>query len=105
MKKYFICDTHADTLMRMIDLGYQLEDPRLQVSIEKMRNGGHDLQIFAVFIDPVVGKDRYISRTLQMIDLLKQNIRRHRKEISLCESVSEIRKARSQNKKIGMLGI
>src|SRR5438874_6768845 len=101
MKKYFICDTHADTLMRMIDVGYKLEDPHLQVSIDKMRHGGHDLQVFAVFIDPVVGKDRYISRTLQMIDLLKQNIRRHRKEISLCQSSSEISRARAKKKKIG----
>ena len=45
--KPFICDTHSDTLMRMIDLGYSFRDDRLEVNLPKMLNGGHDLQIFA----------------------------------------------------------
>ena len=105
MKRYFTCDTHADTLMRMIDLGYKIDDERLQVSIPKMLSGGHDLQVFACFIDPLIGKERYVLRTLQMIDLLRQEVAKHRKEISLCESASQIKAARARKKKIAMLGI
>ena len=36
MGKYFIADTHADTLMRIIDLGYSLNDERLKVSLAKI---------------------------------------------------------------------
>ena len=104
-KKYFIADTHSDALMRVVDLGYSLADDRLQVSFPKMVAGGHDLQIFACFIDPSVGKDRYISRTLQMIDHLRAQVHRERKNISLCISMREIRKAREQRKKVAMLGI
>jgi membrane dipeptidase len=104
-KKYFIADTHCDALMRMMDLGYSLSDERLQVSFPKMIQGGHDLQIFACFIDPSVGKDRYIPRTLQMIDLVRSNVHQHRKNVSLCVSIKDIRKAREQKKKIAMLGI
>ena len=104
-KKYFIADTHCDALMRMMDLGYTLADERLQVSFPKMLQGGHDLQIFACFIDPSVGKERYIPRTLQMIDLLRSNVHQHRKQIALCVSTTEIRKAREQKRKIAMLGI
>jgi membrane dipeptidase len=104
-KKYFIADTHCDALMRMVDLGFTLEDNRLQVSIPKMLNGGHDLQIFACFIDPSVGKERYVTRTLQMIDLLRNEVHKHRKKISLCTSTKEIQRARARNKKIAMLGI
>jgi membrane dipeptidase len=103
-EKYFTCDTHADSLMRMIDLGYGLDDERLQVSVPKMRTG-HDLQIFACFIDPAVGKDRYISRTLQMIDLLRSETQKHRSDIALCGSMKELRKAREKNKKIALMGI
>jgi membrane dipeptidase len=105
MKRYWTSDTHADTLMRMMDLGYSLSDERLHVSLPKMIESGHDLQIFACFIDPVIGKDRYVTRTLQMIDLLRREARRNRKEMSICASMSEIRKARSEKKKIGMLGL
>ncbi|HET6266440.1 MAG TPA: membrane dipeptidase, partial [Acidobacteriota bacterium] len=105
MKRKFICDTHADTLMRMIDLGYSFEDKHLQVNINKMRHGGHDLQVFAVFIDPLVGKDRYISRTLQMIDLLRCSVRKHNRQIALCQISADIRKARRDGKKIAMMGI
>jgi membrane dipeptidase len=104
-KKYFIADTHCDALMRMMDLGYSLQDERLQVNFPKMLNGGHDLQIFACFIDPAVGKDRYITRTLQMIDLLRSEIQKDKKNVSLCTSMKEVQKAREQQKKIAMLGI
>jgi membrane dipeptidase len=103
--KYFIADTHCDALMRMMDLGYSLSDERLQVSFPKMLNGGHDLQIFACFLDPVVGKDQYITRTLQMIDLLRSEVQKNRKNISLCTTLREVKKAKEQKKKIAMLGI
>ena len=103
--KRFIVDTHCDSLMRMMDLGYGLDDDRLQVSISKMIDGGHDLQIFACFIDPAVGKEKYVTRTLQMIDLLRSEVQKHRKNISLCVSKSEILKAKKEKKKIAMLGI
>lgn len=101
----FICDTHSDSLMRMIDLGYTLEDERLQVSLPKMKGGGHDLQVFACFIDPAVGRERYLSRTLQMIDLLRNEVNRHRKQITVCASMKEIRKARDRKQKIALMGI
>ena len=103
--KPFIADTHSDTLMWMIDQGWGLDDDRLQVSINKMRNGGHDLQVFACFINPAVGKQRYISRTLQMIDLLKTEVMKHHKKIALCDSLAQIKKARQVGKKIALLGI
>lgn len=105
MKKYFIADTHSDTLMRMIDLGYGLDDDRLQVSVNKMVKNGHDLQVFACFIDPVVGRERYVTRTLQMIDLMKVEAERKKKEIALCTSFKEIQKARIAGKKIALMGI
>jgi len=101
----FICDTHSDSLMRMIDLSYTLEDERLQVSLPKMKGGGHDLQVFACFIDPAVGRERYISRTLQMIDLLRTEVNRHRKQIALCASSKEIKSARAKKKKIALLAV
>ena len=105
MKRHFIIDTHSDTLMYMIDQGWELNDDRLQVSLNKMQNGGHDLQVFACFVNPAVGKDRYISRALQMIDLLKTQVKKNRKEIVLCNSMNEIKKARLAGKKIALLGI
>jgi len=104
-KKYFIADTHCDALMRMIDLGLTLDDDRLQVSFPKMIQGGHDLQIFACFIDPAVGKDRYVTRTLQMIDLLQTQVHQHRKKVALCASLKEVDRAREKKKKIAILGI
>jgi membrane dipeptidase len=103
--KHFIADTHSDTLMWMIDQGWGLDDDRLQVSVNKMQNGGHDLQVFACFINPIIGKERYISRTLQMIDLLKGEVKKHRDKIVLCDSTAQIRKARNAKKKIALLGI
>jgi membrane dipeptidase len=90
--------------MRMIDLGYTLDDERLQVSLTRMKHG-HDLQVFACFIDPAVGKERFAVRTLQMVDLLRREAHKHRKEITLCDSIAGIRRARAQKKKIALAGI
>jgi membrane dipeptidase len=101
----FICDTHSDTLMRMIDLGYSFSDKRLEVNMPKMLNGGHDLQIFACFIDPAVGKDRFVTRTLQMIDILRREMEKNKKHFALCTTLAEIENARRQKKKVAMLGL
>jgi len=89
----------------MVDLGLTLDDDRLQVNFPKMLRGGHDLQIFACFIDPSVGKERYVPRTLHMIDLLRAQVYQHRKSVVFCETSREVRKARDHKKKIAMLGI
>jgi membrane dipeptidase len=91
--------------MRMIDLGYSISDKRLEVNFPKMLNGGHDLQIFACFIDPAVGKDRFVTRTLQMIDLLHQEMKNYDKRFAFCTSTREIKEARKKNQKIAMLGL
>lgn len=105
MKRHFIIDTHSDTLMYMIDQGWDLNDDRLQVSLKKMLKGGHDLQVFACFVNPAVGENRFVSRALQMIDLLRTEVQRNSKKISICDSLTEIRKARRDHKKIALLGI
>jgi membrane dipeptidase len=105
MKRHFIIDTHSDTLMYMIDHGWDLNDDRLQVSLKKMLKGGHDLQVFACFVNPVLGKNRFVSRALQMIDLLRTEVQKNQKKISICDSLSEIQKARKDGKKIALLGI
>jgi membrane dipeptidase len=70
-----------------------------------MRRSGHSLQVFACFVDPLVGKERFVSRTLQMIDLLKTETARHSREIALCTRTAEIRRAQRSGKKIALLGI
>lgn len=105
MKRHFIIDTHSDTLMYMIDQGWDLNDDRLQVSLKKMLKGGHDLQVFACFVNPVVGQNRFVTRALQMIDLLRTEVQKNRNKISICDSLSQINKARKDRKKIALLGI
>lgn len=91
--------------MYMIDQRWGLNDDRLQVSLKKMMNGGHDLQVFACFVNPAVGKNRFVKRALQMIDLLRTEVQKNKKKIAICDSVREIRKARQDRKKIALLGI
>lgn len=105
MKRHFIIDTHSDTLMYMIDQGWDVNDDRLQVSLKKMLKGGHDLQVFACFVNPAVGENRFVKRALQMIDLLRTEVQKNNKKITICDSLVEIQKARRDRKKIALLGI
>lgn len=91
--------------MYMIDQGWDLNDDRLQVSLKKMLKGGHDLQVFACFVNPAVGETRFVKRALQMIDLLRTEVQKNNQKIRICDSASQIQNARRDRKKIALLGI
>jgi len=93
-----VADGHSDTLGDVLngrDLGTRSKEGH--IDIPKMREGGLDLPFFACWVDP-----KYIStgpddpdssawRVRQMIGALRDQIKKHPKELALATSADEAR--------------
>lgn len=73
---YFLVDGHADILLRMEEEGLDFYKDRthLQQSYYHMKQGGVNLQIFALFIEPTCEPAVMLTRVLQYIDTFKRGI-------------------------------
>jgi membrane dipeptidase len=72
----FLVDGHADILLRMEEEGldFYTDRTQLQQSYHHMVQGGVDLQIFALFVEPKLGPAAMLTRVLQYIDTFKRKI-------------------------------
>jgi membrane dipeptidase len=102
-----VLDTHADTPQRMLtgkfDLGKR--DTEGHVDIPRMREGGLNAQFFSIFISGKILGPPAIQQALDQIDIIRQNIRQHRKDLTLATTAEEIRQAHAQGKIAILMGI
>ena len=115
----FVVDTHCDTLMKVcnswnararklknLDAPYDLskEYDSLHLDIPKMKAGGHNLQFFAVYLEPQYKPFGSLKRTLQgfdaFFDMLNNN-----PEVMLVKSYEDAIKAQEANSLAGLLSI
>jgi len=104
----FFIDTHADTPQRFVDEGWEFTDPALNgghISLPTARAGGLDAEFFAIWAEPTQWKGQYAHRTLQLIDGVLEQIRKHANEMSLCTNVQEILESKAVGKFCALMGI
>ena len=102
-----VLDTHADTPQRMLtgkfDLGKR--DTEGHVDIPRMREGGLNAQFFSIFISGKILGPPAIQQALDQIDIVRQNVLQHRKDLMLATTAEEIRQAHAQGKIAILMGI
>ena len=102
-----VLDTHADTPQRMLtgkfDLGKR--DTEGHVDIPRMREGGLNAQFFSIFISGKILGPPAIQQALDQIDIVRQNVLQHRKDLMLATTAAEIRQAHAQGKIAILMGI
>ena len=102
----FVIDLHND-LMEMISGGgfkYQLADrhtpPNGQTDIPRLRDGGVDAQIFAIWISPTTyASSTWFSTSVRFLDTLKAQVGRNSADIGLVTRADSV-DALNQRKKI-----
>jgi membrane dipeptidase len=102
-----ILDTHVDTPQRFVDEAWDFISPLNggHLNLESAREGNLAGTFFALWAEPTQWRDRYAHRTLQLLDGVLQQIRKHPNELALCTTPAEILAARAQNKFAILLGI
>jgi len=102
-----VLDTHADTPQRMLtgkfDLGKRDTDGH--VDIPRMREGGLNAQFFSIFISGKILGPAAIQQALDQIDIVRQNVRQHSKDLTLATTAEEIRQAHAEGKIAILMGI
>ena len=102
-----VIDTHADTPQRFVDEGWDFSGnlSHGMLSLETARQGNLAAEFFAVWVEPNEWRGRYAHRTLQLIDGVHEQVRRHPNEMRLGLTAEDIVSAHAEGKFCALLGI
>lgn len=99
-----ICDLHCDTATYFLS-GTSLADPSLQVNLPAMREAGIGLEVFACYIPPSIPKGQCFPLVTQIIDSLREELKRHSQDIIICLTSEDVKKAREENKIAALIAV
>jgi membrane dipeptidase len=87
-----VIDTHADTPQRFVDEGWNFSDPlgAGMLNLESANAGNLAAEFFAVWVEPNQWRGRYAHRTLQLIDGVYEQLRKHPKTLRLGRTPEDI---------------
>jgi membrane dipeptidase len=101
-----VFDAHCDTLLRIadegLDLGRRARDGH--VDLVRMAEGGVDVQVFAVYVEPRDLK-RARSRAFELLDVIHAELARHPKRIALARTVEQALRIVRQGRIAAFLGL
>ncbi|CUS80757.1 membrane dipeptidase [Candidatus Kryptonium thompsonii] len=101
-----VADTHNDVLLRAMDgEDISLETKRGHSDLVRLKKGGVDIQVFAVWVDPVAFEKNPFKRANQMIDTLYSIASRNPDKIAVVRNSSELEKALSEGKICAVIGV
>src|SRR5882724_8193559 len=102
-----VLDTHADTPQRMLTGNFDLgkRDTEGHVDIPRMREGGLNAHFFSIFISGRTLGPPAIQQALDQIDIVRQNVQQHSKDLTLATTADEIRRAHAQGKIAILMGM
>jgi membrane dipeptidase len=102
-----VVDTHDDTTQRFLDGKFDL-GPRSatgSIDIPRMREGNLSAIFFSIWMPSKVTGTEAVDRALIQIDAVREQIRKHPKDLVLATTAAEIREARKLGKIAGLLGV
>jgi membrane dipeptidase len=102
-----VVDTHDDTTQRFLDGDFDLgaRSATGSIDIPRMKEGGLGAIFFSIWIPSKITGPEAIKRAVDQIDAVREQVRRHPKEITLATSAAEVREARKQGKIAALMGV
>lgn len=102
-----VVDTHDDTTQRLVndkfDLGHR--DPAGHIDLPRMREGGLDAIFFSIWIPSSVTGPIAVKRALDQIDAVREQVRKHPKDLRLATTAADIRRAHGEGRIAALMGI
>ncbi len=102
-----VLDTHADTPQRLLfekfDLGHR--DSQGHLDIPRMREGGLNAVFFSIWTPTKISGPKAVKRALDLIDAVREQVRRHPQDLMLATTAEEVRRARAQGKVAVLMGM
>jgi membrane dipeptidase len=102
-----VVDTHDDTTQRLVsekfDLGHR--DTAGHIDIPRMREGGLGAIFFSIWIPSSVTGPVAVKRALDQIDAVREQVRKHPKDLLFATTAADIRRAHGESKIAALMGI
>ena len=102
-----ILDGHADTPQRFVDEGWEFSGPLSpgMLNLETARAGNLAAEFFAIWVEPHEWRGRFAFRTLQLIDGVYEQLRKHPTTLRLGLSANDILQAYADGVFCVLLGL
>jgi membrane dipeptidase len=102
-----VIDTHDDTTQRLLTPGFDIGVRHTDGSIDipRMREGGLGAIFFSIWMSGTVTGPEAVKRTLDQIDAVREMVRTHAKDLVLCTTAAEIRRAHADGKIAVLIGV
>src|SRR5712664_2086278 len=102
-----VVDTHDDTTQRFLDGDFDLmpRNSSGSIDIPRMKEGGLGAIFFSIWIPSKVTGPEAVNRAMTQIDALREQVRKHPKELALGTTAAEVREARKQGKIAALMGV
>src|SRR6266851_1137675 len=102
-----VLDTHDDTTQLMLDPKFDLgaRQPKGSIDIPRMREGGLGAIFFSIWIPSKVTGPTAVQKALQQIAAVREQVRKHPKDLVLATTAEQIRQARKNGKIAALMGV
>ncbi|MBT9258324.1 MAG: dipeptidase [Clostridiales bacterium] len=103
----FVFDAHCDTVLDWVEGRRRLTPRSTQghIDLPRLKEGGVDVQIFALFVAPEYHHERSLPRLLQLLDAFYRELEAHRDEMILCLTGDDLLRAKREGKVGALLSI
>jgi membrane dipeptidase len=102
-----VVDTHDDTTQRFLDSQFDLgmRNALGSIDIPRMREGNLGAIFFSIWIPSKVTGPEAVHRAMVQIEAVREQVRRHSKDLMLATTAAEIREAHKQGKIAALMGV
>jgi membrane dipeptidase len=102
-----VVDTHDDTTQRFLDGDFDLgaRHPTGSIDIPRMKEGGLDAIFFSIWIPSKITGPVAVKRALEQIQAIREQVRRHPKDLVLATTADDVRAASKPGKIAVLMGV
>jgi membrane dipeptidase len=102
-----VVDTHDDTTQRFLDGKFDLGERTNTGSIDipRMKEGGLSAIFFSIWIPSKVTGPEAVRRALQQIDAVREQVRKHPRDLVLATTAAQIREAKKKGQIAALMGV
>ena len=102
-----VVDTHDDTTQRLLDEKFDLGARHSDGSIDipRMREGGLGAIFFSIWMSSKTTGPEAVQKSLDQIDAVREQVRKHPKELMLATTAEEVRQAHKEGKIAALMGV
>ncbi len=102
-----VVDTHDDTTQRFLDGKFDIgvRNATGSIDIPRMREGGLGAIFFSIWIPSKITGPEAVKRALMQIEAVREQVRKHPKDLALATTAAGVREAREQGKIAALMGV